>query len=315
MTFSTALKPLLRWGSKMREASHGGGGLVQRFYDDWYEAIDIALNEARIREEGGWHKGEGLRSRNEAERRKNDSSWILGCSFSDIKRILLSDGWQEGVDKIKPICDGIYGEISNSMVNQQVHYDVCGASIDIGAFVTGQPECCLNFREEERVGAGKVLSLIANIGADRSVNAQKMFLRGAVVVALVDLLEMSGYRVEVSVANGIRHFIRGEYLIPVKSAIDSVSRERLVFALCHPAMLRVVVLSLMESMPRSFREEANITHTTGYGGPCPLSMIGYTADIAIPNAESTNFLSASSAKAWVIAELKKQGIEVKEKAA
>lgn len=74
--------------------------------------------------------------------------------------------------------------------NEIAHWDVTGASVDVGAYNTGVPECMLNFEEREGRKRNHV-AIRVTLATSASLDAKAMKRRGAAIMAVVDALEMS----------------------------------------------------------------------------------------------------------------------------
>lgn len=70
------------------------------------------------------------------------------------------------------------------------HWDVCGASVDVGAYNTGVPECMLNF-EESQGRKRNHIALRVTLATSASLDPIDIKRRGAAIMAVVDALEMS----------------------------------------------------------------------------------------------------------------------------
>lgn len=115
---------------------------------------------------------------------------------------------------------------------------VSGAFLDIGAYVSGEPECFQDFAPVE-TPRGIVLGV--NFGALANVSAQEMINRGTALMAIVDELQRAGFTVSLeafwyshSPTKGYEFTLK----IPIKKAGDRVDENQIAFWSCHPAALR-----------------------------------------------------------------------------
>jgi hypothetical protein len=123
--------------------------------------------------------------------------------------------------------------------------------VDVGRFLSGEPEC---FGTEIADGGSisrPVVKIVANLAASGAVTPQSLFIRGAAIVAAIDILEALGRRVEAWVAHGSARSKGSdsqshETHVLVKRADQPLDVDRLAFAVAHPACLRRLCFSIME---------------------------------------------------------------------
>jgi hypothetical protein len=163
---------------------------------------------------------------------------------------LAREGWHEGVERVGEIRATISSAIQ-SLISRRadsIGYDVFGEYVDVGLFLTGEPEC-FGVRVSEDSISKSVVRINVNIGVSGSVSHRAIFARGAAVIAAVDVIESTGRRVEVYGVDGsLKHGGNRLHEIQVllKSASQPLDIDRLVFALCHPSTLRRFCFSVAE---------------------------------------------------------------------
>jgi hypothetical protein len=162
---------------------------------------------------------------------------------------LATTGWAEGAKRCNALRASIDSLVREAVVAKQAGYgwEVTGDAVDVGKYLSGEPECWLTQVPDGESTAGPIVRLVANIAASASVGAESLFSRGAIVFAAIDLLESLGHRVELTVARGTT--VKGktlEIFVPVKSANQPLDSDRLAFCLCSPAFLRRLTWSVSE---------------------------------------------------------------------
>jgi len=162
---------------------------------------------------------------------------------------LASTGWAEGARRCNQLRASIDSLVRDTVVKKQAGYgwEVAGDCVDVGKYLTGEPECWITQVPGGESTAGPVVRLVANVAASAVVSAESLFARGAIVFATIDLLESLGHRVELTVARGTT--VNGKTLnifVPVKSANQPLDPDRLAFCLCSPAFLRRLTWSVSE---------------------------------------------------------------------
>lgn len=119
-----------------------------------------------------------------------------GDSWSGSKSIRTSiDEAREGVDLGQVELGVIKNESLHDIINRAV-YAVAGGTVDIGKFLTGEPECMIDFQSED---APRFVTLNADI-CENAGTESSVFRRKAIAIAcLVDELENNGFRVRLNV--------------------------------------------------------------------------------------------------------------------
>jgi hypothetical protein len=132
------------------------------------------------------------------------------------------------------------------------------------------------------------------------VSAETFFARGAAAVTLIEALERAGMRIQVDMlslaTNGLGRQIR--IACRLKEAGEVIQLDKLAFCLAHPALHRKLNFAL------------RLHHAGWIGGSIdvPLDQRG---DLYIDAADTTAaqvWLEPTKAQAWVLAQLKSQGI-------
>jgi hypothetical protein len=228
-----------------------------------------------------------------------------GTKDWDGAMLLAREGWREGMEKVQNLLAKIESVTGSMALRPEPVWDVCGGAVDVGRFCSGEPENMIEFQDVEIPAAGKVVSLIVNGCVSGGHSTDLIIKKGTVALALVDALENAGRRVEVTVC-----FNHGKWeaVIPLKASSEHVEMDRLAFMLAHPSTLRRLIFHCMEQEPdASVRQAIGVT-SQGYGMPGKTAM---HADILIPeNLYSSSSGSDDKALAWVMDELKRQGVEV-----
>jgi hypothetical protein len=246
--------------------------------------------------------------------RTNSSS---NFSFTNVKTYeeaieLARTGWKEGADKVKTISDPIFLHVSSLVERHSITHDVEGIQVDIARYLDGEPECWIQWERQIVESPGtKIVRMIFNGSVSGGVSTETIERVGAAAVALVELLEYSGTRVEIFLENVFARYVGPEYpkvisQVKIKSADQPLDIPRLAFALGHPACLRRLGFAFVELQSKEYRESIG----SSYGMPIPLTMKG---DIVIPELSYLNeeTRTPEKAEAWIIKQLEAQGVELK----
>lgn len=219
---------------------------------------------------------------------------------------MARNGWPQGRARIEQISSAVFAKTGSLIRKDDIRYDVTGSAVDIGAYLSGQPECFTVWEEtdEYREGKGKVVKIVVNAAASSGVTPEVLFLRGACVVALADSLERAGRRVEIHL---VMNSSGAEYRVLIKRADQPVQLDQLAFSIASPAAFRRVGFAVMERWPSEVQSQVGYS----YGMPHTSEMQG---DIILPSAGYSDIQWSNEANAikWVIDNLKEQGIIIPE---
>jgi hypothetical protein len=181
-----------------------------------------------------------------------------------------------GYDEIRPEVERMFTEMESQLAERleiafQTQFGYTGSVVDVGRYLSGEPECMLDFVPEPSARMGRVVRIIVNGIASASVSADRIKKRGVVVCALVDAIHKLGMGVEVYVEfptndrglnnpKGTVHTM----LVKLHSSEQMLDINNLMFALCHPSMLRRISFSVMEQTKWAPAKELV---QSGYGFP------------------------------------------------
>lgn len=225
---------------------------------------------------------------------------------------LAQTGWFEGAEKSKKISEPIFNHVSSLMEKSDITHDVEGIQVDIARYLDGEPECWQQWVPTIVEGTGhRIVRLVFNGFVSASVPNETIERVGGTLVALIELLEYAGIRVEVmydmvfTTQYTANYPINVEAHVKIKSADQPLDVPRLAFALAHPSSFRRIAFSFLEQHTAERRKLSQ-----NYGGPHQVSLEG---DITIPCLSYFNvdLQSQEKAEAWIIDQLKKQGVELK----
>ncbi len=165
---------------------------------------------------------------------------------------LAETGWADGAKQVleKRASLESYVEAVAAARATQVGYDFTGDYVDVGRFLSGEPECFGTTYDGES-SRGPVVRIVANGAVSCGVSADAIFARGAAILAAVDILEGAGRRVELTLAFGSKgwsdeNLPNLEVFVPVKSPDQQIDIDRLAFALCHASSFRRFGFSIYE---------------------------------------------------------------------
>ena len=173
--------------------------------------------------------------------RESGRKHFFGTETFEDAIVLFGTGWREGAGKIASLKAG-YDAFLAAAVDAKARshgYDVTGHYIDVGRYLTGEPECFGVEVDEGSEISTKVAGIRLNSCVSGSVSADDIINRGLTVLLAVDLLESCGIRCEVIVSQATEYCNTiEESNVTVKRAKDAVDIDRLAFTIAHPSFFR-----------------------------------------------------------------------------
>jgi hypothetical protein len=106
-------------------------------------------------------------------------------------------GWDEEMDLTFRAVEGVMSKLTRDRVIDltfRTAYDVAGGAVDVGRFVSGEPECMISY-PLEAYRAAPVITIVSCMSLG-FVSRQEVLAQGRAVVALVRAIEATGHKVE-----------------------------------------------------------------------------------------------------------------------
>ena len=181
----------------------------------------------------------------------------------------------QGYDEIRPEVERMFTELESQLSSRlesafQTRFDYSGSVVDVGRYLGGEPECMIDFTPEPSSRMGRVVKVIVNGSASASVDTDRIIRRGVVVCALIDAIHKLGMGVEVYAEFPTNDtYINDRFgavhtsLIKIHDSQQMLDINNLMFALCHPSMLRRIQFSLLEQT-KWHRRDYVLNHSYGY---------------------------------------------------
>jgi hypothetical protein len=159
---------------------------------------------------------------------------------------LLENGWPEGLNQIAFHNYKVRPVQPSESLDFTAHFDVCGDSVDVGRYLSGEPECMIDHRMKIVPKQGRVIKMLVNVAASSMIDRDSMFRRGAVALRILDALEGSGYRCEVTCGSVFRGATSYHASTVVKEADQPLDLDRMAFFLAHPSIERRLFFRIFE---------------------------------------------------------------------
>ncbi len=228
------------------------------YYFDTVEEFLAYVSPDTLRARTGPH---AMQSRLAANDTKNDS-WAGGLSYSRAYQMARTGAYMSTA--LLELRDKLVSHIKPA-VEQNAYWDVSGGStIDMGAYLAGQPECILNYRDES-AKSRKTISLVYNACVSGGVDVNILRLRGMAFLALVDAIEMSRrYKTNVyyvAANDGGDSMGRNALIIKAKTTESHYDPQSLGFALGHPGMFRKLTFGFWTTIGGHWNGTMGSVHT------------------------------------------------------
>lgn len=266
---------------------------------------------------------------------KETPHWLRGCfadkpdeftggvATVDAACKLARNGWEGGRDEAAKIVTPLFNQVSSKIERHDPIHDIEGSQIDIAAYVDGQPECWTRLVSTYVDGLGsRIIKIGLNCGVSASVSSDTVVAKGATIAALVELLELGGYRVELSVVKATSAKADGDPIFQwrtlIKRADQDFDMARVMYALAHPSMLRILNFALLATENLKVAKQIGFWEGKRDGGYSHDADFRYDFDIYIgrsfqgSNEDACKWESPESAKDWILRKLEEAGVELSE---
>lgn len=260
-----------------------------RTYSSYLAFIDKACS-------GGWA----------TSRETSRPDWFGTATFEDAKTLAYS-GWHEKVHTVQALSDSTLTNVRQHTKEVfRTFNDVSGSEVDVGKYLSGEPECMIEYLPQQIAKPGRVITILVSGTFSSGISAMDIIKRGATICALIEILERLQHSTELYWENSVSsHYAKYKYttLVKLKSASDTLDFAQTVFAICHPSMLRRMMFSVKEQETPEIREEFSFNGGS-YGYPAGLTQ---TSAINATIALDTMHLGVSP-KDWIIDQLTQFGL-------
>jgi hypothetical protein len=226
---------------------------------------------------------------NEAAKQSDAYDYMLdmGERFTDVpfgskgRKVVaeyVRTGWSEQLAATMDVADAAvtYAERDRPLTAFIPTFDVSGSDVDVARYLSGEPECMIEYPLTEVVKAGRVITIVNGTGVSAAVSTENIIKRGRAIFALCIALERCGYATEVIADWAVRND-RNQTGSPVlsvrtlvKSAHDTLDAERLMYAMAHPSFTRVLTFSAANAAPKAVAKSVGVMGAGGW--------YGYSAD-------------------------------------
>lgn len=134
-------------------------------------------------------------------------------------------------------------------------FDVSGDYMDIGRYLSGEPENMVSWPLQPTSAVGRVITLCVPVSWSGAVSDATVSRRGQVITALALALSRLGHNVELwadrcnTSHDGAR---RTKIRVLVKGTDDVLDPAKIMFAFAHPGVLHSLAWALDRTWPREY---------------------------------------------------------------
>jgi hypothetical protein len=133
------------------------------------------------------------------------------------------------------------------------HYDTSGDFVDMGRFLSGEPEC---MGASRRLGK-PIINIMVNITVGSFISPKAIIERGKAILEIMSGLESNGYGVQITLYSSVNRY--QEYYIKVKDPKEYFNLQSLAFWLISPSVFRKFVFRALET------ESTELQQAIGFG--------------------------------------------------
>ena len=263
-------------------------------FDSWGDMIDQAEN-AKPSVEG--------------PRESHKFGWWSGTPTFAEAVDFARNGWKDGVNRAAKIAEPLIDLVASQLCRDEYRYDFTGIDFDMTRVLENDPESWIQHESVNVKAPGKILRIVCNCFVSSGISESVIIARGAVIAALIQLLERGGFRVQFDLvcAGKLRKYVTPqETWCTIKAPDQDLDLSRLIFAVAHPSMFRRIMFAIAETFPVDVR---NAVVSGCYWSPSEALDQG---DLYFGCAKwsDPNWANPTSARKWLAKTLQDQGIEL-----
>ena len=251
-----------------------------------------------------------------SSRRKRPDSWQGTNTWSEALE-LAKRGWPEIGAEVKLRSDSLFEQLSKYCFRPEPRYVDEGHVLDIGRWVTGEPEHWLAMEETETLQSGKrICKITYNQCASAGISLGVMQAKGATIVALVRLLDYCDIRTEIELISIHSSQVpsispRVCYRVLLKTAAQDLDFDLVAFALAHPASFRRLGFACCETFPAKICDEFGFNRPGSYGYVSDLTPAEQNlCDVYVGSQMlgAPQWTNVSECQKWVLRQLANRGV-------
>lgn len=237
-----------------------------------------------------------------------------GWTFTEALEAARGAGYSEAVPEAEALARTVADQITTERLGTtfQATWAVAGAEVDMGRFMSGEPECMVETVPVQIAKHGRAVRLVVPSNQACNIGADTIRARGAAIMALCDVLTRLQHPLEVWAAfnnNGTDPYRRTALLVKVQGANEPLDAGRLMLAVAHPASNRRLAWAAKNAIvddDDTLAQAFDVKGRGGYGGggreayPEDLPDEQGAQTIILPSFDRQSDWSPEAAERWVI---------------
>jgi len=227
-----------------------------------------------------------------------DRSFTETANYAEAHKLAI-EGWHAVRPEVERVMSQLSEQIDNRLdMVSELEYATSGGAVDVGRWLTGEPECMFSFVPMPNERMGRVVKIFIDYGASGSFSAEFIRQRGIVLCALVDTLQKMRVACEVWGETAVTFGNRiHTTVVKLHDATAQMDIDELMFALANPSMLRRITFSI--------RELAGCGPSVSYGSTIHTEYaVQYGADIRIERLKESYGTMMQNPVEWVVSTIK-----------
>ena len=286
------------------DAKPGDRGEYRAHFDSLAEFVEHVNTSPAA---PGWGGRRQSRATDHNRRKQGTLDW------SEALR-LANSGWTGADERIAALSGKLTETVASLIERPAWRLDVSGDALDVGLYLSGEPECWRTLEWQISEGFGRrIFRIIVPLGGTAVVTPNDFTWAGAAAVAAVECIERAGHGAEVWGYNTGTTW-GGPVLsarILLKPAEYPLDAPRLAFVCANVAFHRRLMFAFRESAPEAYSR--SFVGTYGRTEYPYLTESGEPNDITLPTPIAVNeYARAGGAQEglmrWLIANLSRHGI-------
>jgi hypothetical protein len=183
-------------------------------------------------------------------------------------------GWETEVYDCMQIADRAVRQIETEVDSFEPQHGLSGSVVDVGTYLSGEPECMVDFPLTKVSNVGNLVSIVVDVQAGVQMSAASIMARGAGITALMVTLDRMGHQSELWISDEYQVARRRSYrggeddasrptkaknprlLIrcKIKGPQDLLDPARVMFAVGHPGVSRGYGFTTAQNLGVTFLE-------------------------------------------------------------
>lgn len=175
---------------------------------------------------------------------------------------------REGIDALA-IAEDSLQTLEHDLESQQFNgvYDVSGSDVDVARYLSGEPECMINYEMNARQQTERVVTLVVALGVSGAMSTETMRKRGQQIVALAEAIDRTGLQTEIwaefTTGGEKCRGYTGRIQVRLKSPGELFDAGMFMFALTHAGFYRGFLFNATWQLPTEFHAPMTLASTMG----------------------------------------------------